>query len=143
MVCDNASSDDSEAQIRTWVTQHFFIPSVKVEYKDYLKPTAQAWDLVLIQIGEIAAMGGGNNVGVRYILSQRGFEFLWILNNDTVVDKQALNALCQCAHDHPQIRVFGNTLLEYTDRQRIQSAGGYRYFPALTIIKAIYIIPYS
>lgn len=35
---------------------------------------------------------GGNNVGIRWALDH-GTDFVWLLNNDTIVDKNALSAL--------------------------------------------------
>jgi GT2 family glycosyltransferase len=138
VVCDNASTDDSEEQIREWAARYFSVHLVTTGQKDDIKSLEQEGDFFLIQTGGNRGYAGGNNVGIRYALSLGRFEFLWILNNDTVADKNALNALCQCARNHPQVIVFGSTLLEYTHRQRVQSAGGYRYFPALTIINAVY-----
>ena len=69
IVIDNGSTDGSALAIR----QKF--PAVElIELKDNLGFT------------------GGNNVGIRRAL-EAGAELLWLLNNDTIVDKNALSIL--------------------------------------------------
>lgn len=132
VVCDNASTDDSEGRILEWAGHYFRID------KGVDCARSKESDFIVIQTGENRGYADGNNAGIRYVLAHGGFEFIWILNNDTVVDKNALNALCQYACEHPEVMVFGSTLVDYNCRQRVQSAGGYRYFPLLTLIHAIY-----
>lgn len=133
VVCDNASADDSEERILEWVNNYFYIDSEGVA-----SARVKEIDFIFIQTGKNLGYAGGNNAGIRYALSCGRFEFIWILNNDTVVHKNALNALCQCAYEHPEVMVFGSTLVDYSCQQRVQIAGGYRYFPWLTMIDAVY-----
>lgn len=137
-VCDNASTDDSEDCIRKWASGYFRIHSVETNDSGFTGLIEDKSDFIFIQTGANRGYAGGNNAGIRYALSQKRFEFIWILNNDTVVGKNALNALYQCAYKHPQVMVFGSTLLDYIHRQKVQSAGGYRYLPIFTIINAVY-----
>jgi GT2 family glycosyltransferase len=138
IICDNGSTDDSEARIREWAEEYFCIQAVEADDLGCAHYKGDPSDLIFIQTGGNRGYAGGNNVGIHYALCQRQFEFVWILNNDTVVDKNALTALLRCARQHPQVRVFGSTVLDYTCRQHVQSAGGYRYFPVFTIIKPVY-----
>jgi len=43
--------------------------------------------LVLIQTGENLGFAGGNNVGIRYALAKKDFDYIILLNNDTVVER--------------------------------------------------------
>ena len=69
IVVDNGSTDDSVVAIK----KNF--PEVEV-----------------IETIENIGFAGGNNVGIRRALEDR-FDFVWLLNNDTVVHEQAVSAL--------------------------------------------------
>lgn len=75
IVVDNGSTDDSVAVIR----EKF--PDVEV-----------------IITGKNLGFAGGNNVGIHRAL-EWGADYIWLLNNDTVVDKNALNALFEVFGD--------------------------------------------
>jgi len=93
---------------------------------------------VLIQTGANLGFAGGNNVAIRYALTTQQYEYLWLLNNDTVVDANALSALYEYAALHPQIALLGSTVVDYYQRDRVQCAGGCRYWPLLTIFKPVF-----
>ncbi len=67
IVVDNASKDGSVIAI------HKKFPDVEV-----------------IEAGENLGFAGGNNVGIRRALAE-GADFVWLLNNDTLVDKEAVS----------------------------------------------------
>jgi GT2 family glycosyltransferase len=69
VVVDNGSSNDSVARIR-----------------------AAHPDVLLLESGKNLGFAGGNNIGIRHAL-QRGAEYVWLLNNDTVPAPDALSAL--------------------------------------------------
>lgn len=57
-------------------------------------------EVIMLQSVENLGFTGGNNHGIRYGLKM-GFEFIWLLNNDTVVDTNALVPLvaaCESAN---------------------------------------------
>src|SRR5208337_3585506 len=49
--------------------------------------------LTLIQNGANLGFAGGNNVGLRYALRDPDCQYFWLLNNDTVVEPEALATL--------------------------------------------------
>ena len=53
---------------------------------------------------------GGNNVGMRHALAH-GADLVWVLNNDTVVDAEALGSLVACALAHPRAAAIGGRVL--------------------------------
>lgn len=76
IVVDNGSTDDSVVAIRKK------FPNVDV-----------------IETGQNLGFAGGNNVGIRMAL-ERGADFVWLLNNDTIVDKYALTTLVDAFGEH-------------------------------------------
>jgi len=60
----------------------------------------------------------GNNVGIRYALEQ-GADFVWVLNNDTVVEPDALSALLAVADHHEQAAAVGGRVYLGRSRERL------------------------
>ena len=100
LLVDNGSTDGSEARLRA------------------LFP-----DLEILQTGENLGFAGGNNAGIHHALD-RGAEYVWLLNNDAVVDPAALNELVAVAHRDARVGVAGSKILYYGDPQRLNCAGG-------------------
>ena len=100
IVVDNASSDCSEQKIR------------------------EAYpNLTLIQSGANLGFAGGNNVGIRYAM-QKGADYVWLLNNDTVVEPNTLDQLVWRVQRDPEVNMCGSTLVYYHDRSKVQAYGG-------------------
>jgi len=68
----------------------------------------------------------GHNRNVETILAQYRPDYIWLLNNDCVVRPGCVDALLHCANKHPDVGIWGLTLLE-PDGQTIQCAGGCQY----------------
>ncbi len=103
IVVDNASTDGSERELRA---RH---------------PT-----LTLLQSGANLGFAGGNNVGLRYAL-EHGAEYVWLLNNDTLVEPDALTQLVTKMQREPELGLCGSTLLYESQRDSVQALGGARY----------------
>ena len=149
IVCDNASSDGSLAKVRLWAEGllnplvHPGNPLRRLAWPPLAKPipyleldARQAGSeaacagteapLVLIQTGANLGFAGGNNVGLRHALACPECDYVWLLNNDTVVSEQALSSLARCAESHRDAAVglVGSKLLYYHDPGVIQGIGG-------------------
>lgn len=107
-VCDNASTDSSAAQFRDWITARAD-PRIR-----------------FLQNGANLGFAGGNNVGMRFALEQ-GADYIWILNNDTVVETTAIRKMVDFMERQPSVGICGATLKEYSPPHHIQTLGGYRY----------------
>jgi GT2 family glycosyltransferase len=79
-----------------------------------------------VQVTELARNLGfakGNNAGIRAALEQ-GAEYVWLLNNDTTVDPQALRAMVEKAESDPRIGAVGSAIYYMSDPERLQVWGG-------------------
>lgn len=94
LIVDNGSTDGSEAILRERFP-----------------------DIEFIQTGANLGFAGGNNVGIRYALEQ-GADYVWLLNNDTVVDDEALSALLRVAESDRKVGMVGSKIL-YHDNPRL------------------------
>lgn len=100
IVVDNGSTDDSVAAIKTAFPQ-----------------------VILIENKENLGFAGGNNVGIKHAL-QNGAEFVFLLNNDTVVDPDILVQLVT-AHETLHKPGFLGCKIYFYDRPKvIQHFGG-------------------
>lgn len=100
VVVDNGSSDGSEEILRERFP-----------------------DIHVIQTGGNLGFAGGNNTGMRYALKE-GADYIWLLNNDTVVDAHCLDFLIAAAEAEPAAGMIGNKILYHDRPEIIWYAGG-------------------
>ena len=75
-----------------------------------LIPTSP-YPLIFIQTGENLGFAGGNNVGMKYTLKRDDFKYVWLLNNDTVIDQNTLTEMIKLAESNEKIGMVGAKLL--------------------------------
>jgi GT2 family glycosyltransferase len=80
-------------------------------------------DLEFIQTGTNLGFAGGNNIGIKYALN-KGADFIWLLNNDTIVDPKALSELVNFAQHRDDIGIVGSKIYYYDHPDIIWFAGG-------------------
>ncbi len=146
VVCDNDSQDGSLDHIKAWADnklnrfvppasklRHLACPPIAkpVAYEEYCRKEAErggALDvdppLTLIRGGGNLGFAGGNNVGLRYALARGDVEYVWLINNDTVVDPYALTRLVERMEQQPSVGMCGSTIRLYHDTEKIQALGG-------------------
>ena len=73
----------------------------------------------------------GMNLGIHTAV-QEPCDYLWLLNNDTVVDKTSIKNLVAHAQSHPDQKWIGCTMVDWAT-QRIATIGGYRYSALLSV----------
>lgn len=100
LLIDNGSTDDS------------------VEYFKKHCPKTE-----LIENAENLGFAAGSNLGIRKALS-RGADYVFLLNNDTVVEPDVLDKLVSAAEADERIGMLGPKINHYPRRDVIWSAGG-------------------
>jgi hypothetical protein len=99
VVVDNGSEDGTEAAVRS----------------------AHPW-VTFLQNGENRGFAGGNNAGLRWALA-RGCRWVFLLNNDTVVEPDTLERLVAFGESRPGVGAVQPLLVALDDPQRIDSCG--------------------
>jgi len=102
ILVDNASKDDS----------------VKI-IKDY----AENKKLTLIENEKNYGFAEGNNIGIRYALKHLNPEYILLLNNDTIVNKDFLKELIKAGEKDMFIGILGPKIYHYDRPDIIWSAG--------------------
>jgi GT2 family glycosyltransferase len=152
IVCDNDSQDQSVEHLLAWAQgkenapdpgQH---PLAQYSTPPIDKPishvcldrdeaegdteVAENVQLVVIRTGGNLGFAGGNNVGFRYALRQSACDYIWLLNNDTVVEPNALQRMVEhsaklTANGTPN--TCGSTVCFYDDPSIVQALGGAQF----------------
>lgn len=65
----------------------------------------------------------GNNVGIRRAMEKR-VDYVLLLNNDTIVDREFLGELVEIAKSDPMIGIVGPVIYSYDEPGKIQQFGG-------------------
>lgn len=149
VVCDNGSSDDSEAHIRAWangqetpeqpaamglrwmLARESATPLKMLELNrtqaESQAPAPGEHPVVFIQNGANLGFAGGNNVGLRYAMAQPDCDYVWMLNNDCLAAPAALGHMVKRMQRQPEAGVCGAKLIEYDRPGIVQALAGARF----------------
>lgn len=100
IVLDNASTDGSVQAIRT------AFPAVQI-----------------IELRQNLGYAGNNNVGIQAALAQ-GAEWVFVLNEDTILAPDCLARLIEVGQSNLRLGIVGPMVYHYNESNVIQSAGG-------------------
>lgn len=99
LIVDNGSTDDSAALIRAGFPE-----------------------AAILQTGKNLGFTGGNNAGIRHVL-ENGADYVYLLNNDTVVEPDALEQLVEAAEANPQAGLLAPVIHDLDPPRAIWFAG--------------------
>ena len=138
-IIDNASTNDSLRWFRHWAAGRleFLLPELgapdscrkplpllEIDADAQAPAPAAAGKLVLVRASANRGYAAGNNAGIRLAVHW-GAEAVWILNNDVIVDKEALGAMHRRLFSKGKPGLCGS-LIKYADSATVQCrAGGY------------------
>jgi GT2 family glycosyltransferase len=125
VVVDNGSSDNSVEYIKKYLASEAKsisqLSSNQISYE-----VDKDKEIVFIENCHNDGYAGGNNIGIRYLLSILEIEYIWVLNNDTVVDPYALNYLVKKINSSHEYGAVGSCVLYLENQNKIWAAcGGY------------------
>ena len=149
IVVDNGPVDGSVDYIQKWVNgeldvfvspasllRHLSFPPVEkpISYKKYDSEASNEsyatrceYDLVHMASEVNLGFTGGNNIAIKYAMDA-GFDYILLLNNDTVVDKHVLAALVDRAQHDDGVGIVGGKIYYYDRPATIQSVGAMNDF---------------
>lgn len=102
VIVDNQSPDGSVAILSRHFKQE---PKVKI-----------------ISNNQNSGFSGGNNLGIEYAVKM-GAQYIWLLNNDTVVDPNSLQQLVDYAKSAAKV-LFGGRVYLFGQKEKLWFAGG-------------------
>jgi len=92
-------------------------------------PSNNSPPLILIRNIKNHGFGGGNNVAITFVLAHCDMEYIWLLNNDTIVDIEALSELVKYSEANSALALVGSLICYYDNPEIIQAVGGGRFYP--------------
>lgn len=150
IVVDNASPDDSVSQLEHWMRgAHTSAPrpvhDTVARHWWPLSGAGAAWCIAdagsssstlapwtLMQANANRGFASGMNVGIRHAMGDADVDAVWLLNNDTVVDVEAVAEIRVALDDAPPMTgQFGTTVCYYDRPTILQSVGWCQWNPWL------------
>jgi hypothetical protein len=145
VIIDNNSQDRSIEKITSWAIgeiqvfpessdfEHLILPNAPkplnlfVLKKNCIKQDYSGDNnkLVLIPNDKNTGFSNGNNLGIKFAINQKDCEYIWLLNNDTVVPSDSLNGLISAYENNTneKIGIIGSKILFYKNPSIIQNIG--------------------
>ncbi len=80
--------------------------------------------LTIIESDQNLGYTGGNNLGIQSAM-KRMADYVWILNNDTILDRDCLKYMIEAAEIDPQVGLLSPIIFFNHQRDRIQSCGAF------------------
>ncbi len=153
IVIDNCSLNGSFEKIKAWTLgnisvtvnnpalQSLSMPPIAkpLPFSEYTQAEAEANSsvipdpnpLILIQAYQNGGFSHGNNIGLRFALTKKDFDYVWLLNNDTVTDSGALHHLTNRMNAYQQagkkVGLIGGKVLYYDEPDVLQCVSGGTY----------------
>jgi GT2 family glycosyltransferase len=149
LVCDNGSTDGSADHIMAWARgnepaavtapepiRHCVEPPVakpilssRIQHREMsTKSAGLVWGgLTLLETGDNLGFAGGNNVGLSFLLGQHDVDYVLIMNNDIVIDRNCVAEFVKTSRSVGSNAVVGGTLFEYGKPEQLQAVAGGRF----------------
>lgn len=137
IICDNASKDNSIYKINKWLEDKGILDKTFINKEEIEYINIKEKKIVIIDNKKNLGFAGGCNVGIKYAMKDNRMKYIWLLNNDTSIDKQALVAMIKKMDNDEKIGICGSSLLYYDNQNIVQALGGFYYNKWLGISKPI------
>jgi GT2 family glycosyltransferase len=143
IVIDNSETQNSFENLTNWALGNFAVKDTSFENlvfpleqkpvdfctisEDYFLEKELNPKIVFVKANQNKGFAAGNNIALKYILKfGTPDSYIWLLNNDTVVDKEALNAqiLYFSKLGNKGTGILGSKLIYYHKPDKIQAIGG-------------------
>lgn len=137
VLCDNDSSDDSIPRVRDWANSRgLSLPEHIWQDEAFVAQLSSgpvgmdsvASRIHLVHTGGNLGFAGGNNVGIEFVRRHAPYNFIFLLNNDALLDDGTVDAMCR-RFDDPRIGMCGATVRYFHARDKVQARGGATYWP--------------
>jgi GT2 family glycosyltransferase len=149
ILVDNHSTDDSLLQIQNWFSgtsgerlttsfPAYVLPEIKKPITCTILPVKgdkieieEQWvqrelkgEIIILVNDHNAGFAKASNLAIDFIMHNIQSPYIYILNNDTVVEKKALQTLITFMEGNKEIDVAASTIFQYDQPENIAIAGG-------------------
>lgn len=123
---DTRECVESILKIKTLYNYHIIVVdnassnrNTETDTIDYLKQHA-----TYLEADDNLGFSSGNNIGIQYAM-KNGYDYVLLLNNDTIVTENFLDELMQSYMDHPNCGLAIGKILYYDNPDTLWYAGGF------------------
>jgi GT2 family glycosyltransferase len=140
-VVDNSNGTESLAYLSSWSKGEPL--NILTDYPDIVFPlVTKPVEVVFIPESELSSgkpgnkitvikaiknqgFAAANNIAIKWVMEYGQSDFFWLLNNDTIVDKESLSFLVKnMVEGDSSIGILGSKLYRYYNRGILQGVGG-------------------
>jgi GT2 family glycosyltransferase len=129
------SSPQSDLELRAVLIDNGSTTGIVQKLGDWLEVAGDT-RLTLIHAERNGGYAYGVNTGIRYFLEADPPDYLWLLNNDVHLDREALVSLVTAAETQPDVVLWGSTIVRDDGTDLLECAGGYTYSALTTRVAA-------
>lgn len=141
LIVDNCSPDDTVKKLETNLNELYKDDFKLIKYDSKIKKYSNSKansKIILILNDKNAGFSAGNNVGIRFSRLYLKNKYIWILNNDTIVEKNNIDYLTNEMKRYNDNAMIGSTIMEYYDKDIIQRVCGNKYNSLIATKKTYY-----
>lgn len=161
IVVDNDSKDNSLEYIKKYFQRQIFPDTSNIKLRDLVTPFSENipyiflseeeaikdnaikkgdikispeklhYPVILIKNNFNYGFGKGINTALKFILNRGDAKYIWLLNNDSIVEKNTLSKLVHLAETDNMIGFVGSVIRYYHKPEIIQAIGGGKFYPIL------------
>ena len=124
IISDNNSTNDSVDRIKKYFEKTARIFIFNKNDKSNIKKNN--YDIAIVNTERNGGFGYANNVAVKFLEYDDAFKYIWLLNNDTVVDKNSLSYLFTAYQKNNNVGAMGSMIYSYFDKSKLMLAGGFK-----------------
>ena len=118
LIIDNASTDNSILNLQNWLTSSG-LDIANIHYRNFSfvceQNIKQSSKISFITVDTNNGYASGNNIGIAYVIKylSQNIDFIWILNNDTLIQANTLENLINCYKilEKENIALLGSKIL--------------------------------
>lgn len=139
VLVDNASKNDSLQKIKEYAEGKIKVRSKFFKYDPLNKPIKVSYynneksecknqysncgNLIVIKNDKNYGFAEGNNIGIRFALKNLNPDYILLLNNDMVVDKDFLDEMIYTGEKDKKVGILGPKIYYYDQPNKIWSVG--------------------
>jgi len=127
IVCENSSTDDSWERMLEWKGKNRGVLCFEEGEKGLYELPPADESIIFIKNKTNKGFAGGINTAMNHAFLDVRCKYLWVLNNDTIIERTALKALVKEMESDEEIGMCGSTILYYDEPHMVQALGGSSY----------------
>ena len=135
IIVDNGSKKEDILELKEWIRIKGLSAIFCDRYNFQFGDKSFEKEILLIENQENLGFAGGNNIGIRYAL-KCGADYIWLLNNDAVVEKDTLESSILLAERlkaerQEKVGLISSKIYCYKDRAKVQYNGGKPFYKGI------------